>query len=193
MNMRWSVALAAAALMISCTSSSPVAVSSPAAPSSASASPSAPSPTTSPPAVASPTPDLRTQPIIIDPAIPIGKPVSRQVLAPATTLPIARLCQYRVTYTADGNFLPVVCWGGAVNVLAWRIYVRIGPHVMSLSRSATVLEVEKAMCRDRKYTHATLLESEYAYGISSAYYGWKFGAAPVTFMYRPYDPNHPAC
>jgi hypothetical protein len=136
---------------------------------------------------------LSTQPLIIPAPLPIGKPVSRQVLAPATALPVARLCQYRVTYTADGNFLPVLCYGGAVNVLAWRIYVGIGPHVMSLSRSATLLEVEKAMCRDGKYTHATLQEREYAYDLSFAYYGWKFGAAPVTFMYRPNDPSHPAC
>jgi hypothetical protein len=112
-------------------------------------------------------------------------------VAPATVLPIARLCQYRVTYTADGNFLPVLCRGGAINVLAWRIYVRIGPHVMSLNRSATLLEVEKAMCRDGKLLHATLPEREYAYDMSSAYYGWKFGAAPLSFMYRPYDPNQP--
>ena len=190
----WRAVIAVAAIVLmGCTSSSPLAVSSPSAPSQATATPSA-TPWASPPAAASPSPSpgLTTAPLIGYP-LPIGKPVARQVLAPSTVLPIARLCQYRVTYTADGNFLPVLCRGGAVNVLAWRIYVRIGPHVMSLSRSAALLEVEKAMCRDRKYTHATLLESEYAYGISSAYYGWKFGAAPVTFMYRPYDPSHPAC
>ncbi|HEY8808405.1 MAG TPA: hypothetical protein VIM28_00160 [Solirubrobacterales bacterium] len=125
--------------------------------------------------------------------LPIGKPVSRQVLAPATTLPIARLCQYRLTYTADGNFWPTLCGGGAINVLAWRAYVQIGVHVMSLNRSSTLLQVETAMCRDGKFLHATKPESDYAFQISAAYYGWKFTAAISKWENSPYDPNHPLC
>ena len=117
----------------------------------------------------------------------------RQVLAPAKVLPIAALCSHKVLTTADGNFTPIFCRTGAINVLAWRAYVQIGPQVMSLSRGATLLEVEKAMCRDGKLLHNTLPESEYVYEISAAYYGWKFGTAPLTWLYGPYDPNHLLC
>ena len=183
--MRWTVVLAAAVVMIGCASSSPVAVSSPSA---------SPQPAATPPVAASPSPGPRTEPLIVpNPPLPIGKPVSRQVLAPAKVLPTARLCQYRLTYTADGNFIPLFCRGGALNVLAWRAYVQIGPNVMSLSRSATLIQVETAMCRDGKLLHATAPEKEYAYDISSAYYGWKFGDAPIKRMYEPYDPNHLLC
>jgi hypothetical protein len=108
-------------------------------------------------------------------------------------LPIARLCQLRLTTTADGNYTPTLCRGGAINVLAWRAYVGIAPSVMSLSRSATLLDVEQAMCRDGKSRHDTNPELEYAYRLSAAYYGWKFGVAPMNWLYGPYDPNHPLC
>ena len=183
--MRWAVAAAAAVVLMSCTSSSPLAVSSPSAQSQ---------PTATPPAAASPSPAPHTEPLIVQaPPLPVGKPVSRQVLAPATVLPIARLCQHRLTSTADGNYTPTLCRGGAVNVLAWRAYVGIAPGVMSLSRGSTVLEVEQAMCRDGKSRHATNPELESAYELAAAYYGWKFGATPIDWLYGPFDPNHRLC
>jgi hypothetical protein len=181
--MRWTVALAAAVVLMSCTSSSPVAVSSPSASSL---------PVATPPA-ASPSAGLTTQPLIVPgPPLPVGKPVAREVLAPATVLPIARLCQLRLTTTADGNYTPTLCRGAAINVLAWRAYVGIAPSVMSLSRSATMVEVEQAMCRDGKSRHDTNPELEYAYGLSAAYYGWKFGDAPMNWLDAP-DPSQPLC
>ncbi len=190
--MRWAGAAAAAVMFISCTSSSPVAGSSPRASSQPSASPAlaaSPSPNPSPSSEPSPIPLVFPSPK----PLPVGTAVSRQVLAPAKVLPIAHLCSYKLTTTADGNFTPTFCRGGAINVQAWRAYVQIGRNVMSLSRSATLLQVEKAMCRDGKYLHATRPELIYAYQISAAYYGWKFGTAPIAYLDQPYDPNHPLC
>jgi hypothetical protein len=110
--------------------------------------------------------------------LPIGTPVRRQILAPAKMLPVAALCSYKLTATADGNYTPLFCRGGALNVLAWRAYVQIGPNVMSLGRSATLQAVSTAMCLDMTRFHATLPEEGYAYEISAAYYAWKFSPEP---------------
>lgn len=119
--------------------------------------------------------------------------MARQVLAPAGVPPIAGLCSYKLLSTADGNVLPTFCRSGAINVLAWRWYVPISSNVMSLGRSATLQAVRTAMCRDGKNYHATNVEKRYAYEISAAYYGWRFATDPITFIYEPYDPNHPVC
>jgi hypothetical protein len=180
--------LAAAILLIGCSSSQPLATTStsPSSPAPA-ASPAAPSP--SPNAESSPTPLALSSPV----PLPIGTPVARRVLAPATELPVAALCSYRVYATADGNFRPLFCHGGAINVLAWKGYIQIGPNVMSLRRGSTLLEVEAAMYRDGKYLHATKPEAGYSYEISAAYHGWKFAAAISAWQDGPYDPNHPLC
>jgi hypothetical protein len=125
--------------------------------------------------------------------LPIGTPVGRQVLAPAKVLPVAALCSYKLTATADGNFTPLFCRSGALNVLAWRSYVLISPNLMSLGRSATLEEIRTAMCLDGKDTHATKPEEGYGYEISAAYYGWKFATDPATFLDEPPDPAHPVC
>jgi hypothetical protein len=119
--------------------------------------------------------------------------VTRQVLAPAKELPLVALCSYKVITTADGNYQPLFCRSGAINVVAWKGYVQIGPNVMSLNRSSTLLEIERAMCRDAKYLHATKPEAGYAYEISAAYHGWKFGAEISKWQDQPYDPKSVLC
>jgi hypothetical protein len=108
------------------------------------------------------------------------------VLSPAKGLPIAALCSYKLTTTADGNFRPTFCRGGAINVLAWRSYVPLGVNVMSLGRTATLKDVQAALCRDmRKSDHATAPEEVSAYSLAAAYYGWSFGTDPTKYMYQP--------
>jgi hypothetical protein len=111
--------------------------------------------------------------------LPVGTPVTRQVLAPAKVLPLAALCSYKVYVTADGNYNPTFCRGGAINVVAWRAYAPLGVNVMSLGRGATRQVIQSAMCRDMAKTdHATLPEEQYAYELSAAYYGWTFLPEP---------------
>jgi hypothetical protein len=118
--------------------------------------------------------------------LPVGTLVSRQVLAPAKVLPIAHLCSYKLTTTADGNFTPTFCRGGAINVLAWRSYAALGVNVMSLGRTATLKDVQTALCRDlNKSNHATRPEEISAYSLAAAYYGWSFGTDPTTSMDQP--------
>ena len=102
----------------------------------------------------------------------------RQVLAPAKVLPIAPLCSYKLTATADGNFTPTLCRGGAINVLAWRKYVSISSNLLSAGRSATFAALHTATCRDMAAYHATFVEEEYAYEMAAAYYGWNFVLEP---------------
>jgi len=128
----------------------------------------------------SPTPSPVPSPLVFpSPSpLPAGTPVMRQVLAPAKVLPIAALCSYKLTATADGNFWPTLCRGGAINVLAWRKYVSISPNLLSAGRTATFEAVRAATCRDDTAYHATFVEEEYAYEMASAYYGWKFATEP---------------
>ena len=188
------IAAASAFVVLSaCSGSMEVATSSPTADSKA--------PSPSPIAAPSPSPDSTPSP---DPSpspfvfpsptpLPIGTPVTRHVLAPAKELPVVALCSYRVITTADGNYRPLFCRSGAINVVAWKGYVLIGPHVMSLSRSSPLLEVERAMCLDSKYLHATKPEAYYAYEISAAYHGWKFEADISKWQDQPYDPKNVLC
>ena len=185
--MWWTGALAGAILLTGCTGSSPVASRPPTAPSPSVVSAPATSPTPSP------EPSLPPLTVSSPAPLPIGMPVARRVLAPAAELPIAALCSYRVRATADGNFTPLFCRPGAINVLAWGAYVQIGPNVMSIGRSATLLEVETAMCRDARSRHSTNPESGYAYEISAAYHGWQFAASVSKWLSSPYDPNHRLC
>ena len=185
-------AVAAIVVFSACAGSPTVASSSPGAPSKLPPSTTAaasPSPDPLPSADPSPSPFIFPSPT----PLPIGTPVARRVLAPATELPIVALCSYKVYPTADGNFTPLFCRSGALNAVAWKAYVQIGPHVMSLGRSATLVQVETAMCRDGKYLHATAPEGWYSYEVSSAYHGWKYADAISKWQYVPYDPTHPLC
>src|SRR6266853_510821 len=187
------LALAGVIVISACSNSTEVATSSPSADSKApAASPTiaaSPSPDPSPSPAPSPSPFVFPSPT----PLPVGTPVTRQVLAPAKVLPLAALCSYKLLTTADGNYRPLFCRSGAINVLAWRGYIPISSNVMSLGRSTTLSAIKTAMCQDAKFLHATKPEEEYAYDLSTAYYGWRFGTAPITWLYGPYDPNHPLC
>jgi hypothetical protein len=51
-------------------------------------------------------------------------------LAPATVMPAVGLCSAPLIATADGNFEPLFCSRGALNVAAWRKYTELGPHIL---------------------------------------------------------------
>ncbi len=104
---------------------------------------------------------------------PVGTPVARQALPPATELPLAGLCSDPGLNTADGNFQPLFCRDGSINVVAWRFYAPITPNLLAAGRAATAGQVSAAIRADGKY-HPTAPEDLSAYDLASAYYGWTF-------------------
>jgi hypothetical protein len=101
-------------------------------------------------------------------------PVEKQVLAPASDLPVANLCQTAVTFTADGNVTPLLCKTGALNVQAWFFYKSVSASVLGLGLNPTEGQVESAMCDDINHNHATRVEEASGYKLASTYYGWSF-------------------
>ena len=159
-------------LLAACTETPPAALASP-SPTVSFDSKSSPSPSQSAEPSPSPLPAFSPTPL------PIGTPVARQVLPPATVLPVARLCTTKTIATANGNVQPVLCRGGAVNVQAWKFYATaIAPSVLAAGPAARLPDVELAACRDGARFRDTMPELDWAFVIASAYYGWTFAFDP---------------
>jgi hypothetical protein len=109
---------------------------------------------------------------------PVGTPVARQVLPPATVGPVVDLCSADLVSTANGNVYPLLCQGGAVNVPAWMFYVQVSSNILALGRDVTLQQVQAAMCADQSQYHATYVEESSAYELAAAYYGWSFTPEP---------------
>ena len=107
--------------------------------------------------------------------LPVGTPVAAQVLKPATVLPAVALCSTPTYATADGNYLPLSCRDGSLNVVAWRLYTQIGPHVLAAGKQPAIAELQAAVNADFGL-HATAVEISYSYQLAAAYYGWTFPA-----------------
>lgn len=108
---------------------------------------------------------------------PVGTPVARQVLPPATVLPLIDLCSSPVQVFQDGNAGPLFCSSGALNVLAWRFFAQLNPVVMSLGPSATLADVEGALCAGAGGENITLPQEDSAYSLAAAYNDWVHGVA----------------
>lgn len=127
---------------------------------------SSPSPSPSPVESSSPSPS---------PTSDTGEtPIQKQVLAPASDLPVADLCQTNVTFTADGNVTPLLCKSGALNVQAWFFYKTVGASILGLGLNPTEGQAESAICDDINHNHATRPEEASAFQLAKAYYGWGF-------------------
>jgi hypothetical protein len=129
---------------------------------------SSPSPSPSP--STSPSPSPTVYPGLPPP--PVGTPVTRQVLAPATVLPYAPLCSAPIREYQDGNAGPLFCLSGAIDVLAWRFFTQLNPLVMSLGRQVTLAQIQAAICADVGRGHVTIPEEDSAYSLAAGYYGW---------------------
>ena len=152
----WVGAASLAILFAAACGSSPAAVESPSPSPSVSAS-SSPSPT----------------------AVGGETPIEKQVLAPATDLPVANLCQTDIAFTADGNVTPLLCKSGALNVQAWFFYKNVSASVLGIGLNPTEGQVESAICDDLNHNHATRVEEANGYKLAATYYGWSF-AVDVT-------------
>jgi hypothetical protein len=103
----------------------------------------------------------------------MGTPLAKQVLPPATELPLVGLCSERGFNTADGNFQPIFCRDGSINVVAWRFYAALTPNLLAAGRTATADQIPAAIRADGRY-HPTDPEILGAYDLAAAYYGWTF-------------------
>lgn len=115
---------------------------------------------------------------------PVGDPLPRRVLPPATVLPVADLCSAPVQKLQDGNAGPLFCRSGALNVEAWRYFAPSNPHVMALAHNATIKEVQAAVCVDTGQGHMTSAQEDGAYALAAAYHGWASGFEPSWFVSR---------
>ncbi|HVB14816.1 MAG TPA: hypothetical protein VNH38_08690 [Candidatus Dormibacteraeota bacterium] len=102
-------------------------------------------------------------------------PVNRPVLPPATVPPVVDECA--IGAISDTPPPPASCPNGDLNVIAW---TRVS-DVAATGRSASLPQVEAALCRDRKLFLSfggdpadETAELEYEYSEAALYYGWKF-------------------
>ena len=125
-----------------------------------------------------PTPEPSPTPPVYPtlPPPPVGTPVARQVLPPATVLPVGELCTSAVEVFQDGNAGPLFCLSGALNIAAWNFFAQLQPRVMSLGPSATLAEIKAAICT-RGGQNMTIPEEDSAYTLAAAYYDWIHGVA----------------
>jgi hypothetical protein len=99
-------------------------------------------------------------------------------LPPAPSPPMGIACSHSLFHDADGNVTPLLCSKNRFNVLAWRWYARNSPvPVLALARGATLIDVERALCRVQSSTSPMKI-SEYT--LAAAYNRWHFSKNPVT-------------
>lgn len=108
-------------------------------------------------------------------------PVVTRALPPASGPPVVAECTSALKETRDGNFSPLYCPNGGINVLAWQAYAKLNPSVMALGPSTTALQVTQAMCADlASSVHATVAEEVAMEQLAARYYGWHLTLAPFT-------------
>lgn len=138
-----------------------------------------------PPPAPSPSPEPSPTAYPTLPPPPVGTPVRRQVLPPATVLPVVDLCSSPVQVFQNGNAGPLSCEGGALDVLTWKFFVdNLNPKVMSLGPTATLTEIQAALCADLGQ-HITLPQEDSAFFLAAAYYGWQRPTGPA----HGFDPS----
>lgn len=109
--------------------------------------------------------------------------VRAQVLPPATVPPSVELCSADVSETADGNWEPMFC-GRALNIVAWREYVTLGPRILAAGKNASPDQVRAALKADES-NNPTAVEELDAYLLAALYYGWHFSPDPACeFLYK---------
>ena len=136
---------------------------------------------------AQPSPSPSPSPIFYPtlPPPPVGTPVKRQVLPPATVLPVVELCSAPVQVYQNGNAGPLYCFGGEINVLTWKFFVdHLNPKVMALGPNVNLKEIRAALCADLAQ-HITLPEEDTAFFLGAAYYGWQTPIGPA----HGFDPS----
>ncbi|HEY6469889.1 MAG TPA: hypothetical protein VI434_08980 [Candidatus Dormibacteraeota bacterium] len=97
-------------------------------------------------------------------------------------------CSLTLEVGMDGNASPVFCADGGINVLAWNYFEKLKPRVMTLGPSATVQQVEAAMCSDLN-TSTIPIETS-AGELAFRYYGWVFvGVSDISTAFPGFCPG----
>jgi hypothetical protein len=163
-------------LLSACSTSHPVVTQTP-TPAIAEAS-ATPDVTVSASPIAPPSPSPPSSPISYPtlPPPPIGTPVTRRALAPATVLPAVQLCSAPLQVFQDGNAGPLFCRSGALNVTAWAFFAQLKPRVFPLGPNATLAQIESAICAGGGQ-NMTLPEIDSSYALAASYYDWIHGVA----------------
>jgi hypothetical protein len=109
-------------------------------------------------------------------------------LSPATVPSKAAECSQQVTFSSNGNSGPVQCSNGDLNVTVWNALATLEPSVLSLGYSASVSQIETALCNDVKSSqsdantnNSSVIEAT-VYQISALYYGWNFPTDPTIVL-----------
>jgi beta-glucosidase-like glycosyl hydrolase len=110
-------------------------------------------------------------------------PRSRLDEAVATLQALPEACG-EITHYADGNAGPVLCADGRANLAADRWFRSLKPQlaVLDLAPSASLAEVERAMCTDKTVSHMTNPIESSAYELRAAEAGWAYGNAPELWL-----------
>jgi ABC-type lipoprotein export system ATPase subunit len=109
-------------------------------------------------------------------SIEASRPLRSQLI-PAVSAPVVDECSSKLYYSENGNAGPITCTDGDVNVPAWNFYASLEPKVMMLGVSASLTQVERAVCQGGQ--NMTFPERIYAYQLAARYYGWHFGTKPT--------------
>jgi hypothetical protein len=110
------------------------------------------------------------------------------VLSPATVPPKVPECSQAIVYGTNGSPSPLQCSNGELNVTAWNALSALEPTVMSLGYSASIAQVQAAICSDANAADADSSAATSAaiegavYQISVLYYGWNFTSNPSAVL-----------
>jgi hypothetical protein len=102
-------------------------------------------------------------------------------LAPATVPSKAAECSTTISFSSNGDSGPIQCTDGYLNSAEWTSLATLEPQVMTLGYSATISQVETALCNDVHANIANVIE-ETNYQISALYYGWNFSTSPTSVI-----------
>jgi hypothetical protein len=101
-------------------------------------------------------------------------------LFPEGHMTTAQLCSLPVNNSGP-DVSDVTCSDGALNTVAWNLYVAEHDQLMELPRSASTSQVEHAACR--LSGNITLSEIPQIYELVAIYNGWHQIPNVVTYIY----------
>lgn len=104
---------------------------------------------------------------------PPAQSAGGRVLAPQSLPAKTALCSTAITETADGNYTPLLCDNGPLNVNAWQAYASFKPNpgLLALPRAADLTTVRRAACTAHAQS-LTLPQVSSMYTLVATYNGW---------------------
>lgn len=99
------------------------------------------------------------------------------VLPPATVVSKIAECRQQIVFSSNGDSGPITCSNGDLNITEWNGLAALEPSIMTLGYTASVTQVESALCADVGANISNPIEVT-NYQISALYYGWNFSSNP---------------